>query len=81
MGKRLEASCCWDQAIDWYLRGLESDDLSESFYRGLMCCYQETGRRAEALSVFRRMRQTLSVTLGIAPSEQSQALYQALLAS
>jgi LuxR family maltose regulon positive regulatory protein len=80
VGKRLEASAAREQAIDWYLRGLQADDLTESFYQGLMRCYQQTGQRAEALSVFRRMRQTLSVTLGIAPSGQSEALYQDLLA-
>jgi pentatricopeptide repeat protein len=79
VGKRLEAEHCWDQAIDWYLRGLQADDLSESFYQGLMRCYRQTNRRSEALSVFRRMRQTLSVTLGIAPSERSESLYRALV--
>jgi LuxR family transcriptional regulator, maltose regulon positive regulatory protein len=79
VGKRFEAEHRWDQAIDWYLRGLQADDLSESFYQGLMRCYHQTNRRSEALSVFRRMRQTLSVTLGIAPSERSESLYRTLV--
>ena len=80
-GRHLEGEHRFEQARDWYLRGLEADDLAEAFYQGLMRCYEATGRRAEALNVFRRMRQTLSVTLGIAPSEQSQALHRSLLAS
>jgi len=77
-GEQLESSGRWDEAADWYRRGLVADDLSESFYQGLMRCHLETGRCAEGLSVFRRMRQTLSVTLGIQPSPQSEALYHSL---
>ncbi len=77
-GCRLESSGHWEEAADWYRRGLAADDLSESFYQGLMRCHLGTGRRAEGLSVFRRMRQTLSVTLGIKPSAQSEALYHSL---
>lgn len=77
-GDRLESSGRWAEAADWYRRGLAADDLSESFYQGLMRCHLETGRRAEGLSVYRRMRQTLSITLGIQPSPQSEALYYSL---
>jgi DNA-binding SARP family transcriptional activator len=77
-GEQLESSARWDEAADWYRRGLAADDLSESFYQGLMRCHLETGRRAEGLSVFRSMRQALSVTLGIQPSPQSEALYHSL---
>lgn len=77
-GEQLESSGHWNEAADWYRRGLAADDLSESFYQGLMRCHLETGQRAEGLSVFRRMRQTLSVTLGIPPSPQSEALYHSL---
>jgi len=77
-GERLECSGRWDESADWYRRGLAADDLSESFYQGLMRCHLETGRCAEGLSVFRRMRQILSVTLGIQPSPQSEALHHSL---
>jgi DNA-binding SARP family transcriptional activator len=80
-GERLEQAGMWQQAIALYLRGLDADELTESFYQGLMRCHQHMGRRAEALSVYRRMRQTLSVTLGIKPSPQSEALHTALLES
>jgi DNA-binding SARP family transcriptional activator len=43
-----------------------------------MRCYRGLGRHAEGLSAYRRLRQTLSVVLGIAPSEHTQALARAL---
>ncbi|MGH8770378.1 MAG: BTAD domain-containing putative transcriptional regulator [Burkholderiales bacterium] len=69
-----------EQAIECYLRGLEADDLAEELYQGAIRCYQQLNRRAEALAVYRRMRQTLSVTLGIKPSPTSEALYRSLSA-
>jgi LuxR family maltose regulon positive regulatory protein len=80
-GEELEQKCEWQQAIALYLRGLDADELTESFYQGLMRCYRSMGRRAEALSIYRRMRQTLSVTLGIKPSQHSEALHASLLSA
>jgi DNA-binding SARP family transcriptional activator len=80
-GAQLEHDQQWQQAIELYLRGLDADSLTESFYQGLMRCHQSMGRRAEALSVYRRMRQTLSVTLGIKPSPESEALHASLVGS
>jgi DNA-binding SARP family transcriptional activator len=68
----------WDHAIALYLKGLEADDLVEPFYQGLMRCYRALGRHAEAMSAYRRVRQLLSVVLGIAPSEPTQTLARAL---
>ena len=68
----------WEQAIAVYSKGLEADDLVENFYQGLMRCYRSLGRHAEAMNVFRRLRQLLSVVLGIAPSESTQAMARAL---
>lgn len=77
-GMQLESTGQWREAADWYLHGLQVDDLNESLYQGLMRLYLHTGRHAEGLSTFRRLRQTLSVTLGIKPSPGSEALYRAL---
>ncbi len=78
VGAQAEAECAWDEAIAWYRRGLEADELAETFHQGLMRCYRALGRHAEGMSAYRRLRQTLSLTLGIAPSEHSQALARAL---
>ncbi|HYL18097.1 MAG TPA: bacterial transcriptional activator domain-containing protein, partial [Burkholderiales bacterium] len=59
--------------------GLEADALMELFYQRIMFCYLALGGPAEGLSVFRRMRQTLSVTLGTAPSRESEALSRQLM--
>jgi len=66
-------------AIRCYLRGIEADPVVEAFHQGLMRCYEQLGRRTEAISAYRRMKQTLSVVLGVPPSEASRRLYQRLL--
>jgi DNA-binding SARP family transcriptional activator len=78
VGGAAEAAQAWHEAIACYRRGLEADELAETFYQGLMRCHRALGRHAEGISTYRRLRQTLSVTLGIAPSENSQALARAL---
>jgi len=45
-----------------------------------MRCYARLNRHAEAWSAYRRLRQTLSVTLGIPPSADSESLARTLLA-
>lgn len=78
VGAAAGADLAWDEAIGWYRQGLEADELAETFHQGLMRCFRALGRHAEGMSAYRRLRQTLSLTLGIAPSEQSQALARAL---
>jgi LuxR family transcriptional regulator, maltose regulon positive regulatory protein len=65
-----------DDAVALYLRGLDADPLVESFYQGLMRCYGRQQRATEAAAVYRRMRQTLSVVLGISPSAASDRLFR-----
>ena len=78
LGEQLEAERDWERAIDLYRRGLEADNLAESFYRGLMRALAATGDQAEALNAFRRCRELLSIVLGIKPSAESERLYQSL---
>lgn len=78
-GLALESTGRWHEAIAQYQAGIEADDLAEAFHQGLMRCFRALGRHAEAMSAYRRLRQTLSVTLGIAPSHQSRALAESLL--
>lgn len=70
----------WPAALECYQRGIEADDLAEQFYQGAIRCYRAQGRNAEGLAMYRRLRQVLSATLGIAPSPASQALHDAMLA-
>jgi len=77
-GARMEAAGQFEAAIRCYRKGLDADDLAEAFYQGLMRCYLALGRPAEGMQVFRRLRQMLSVLLGIAPSRQSESLAESL---
>jgi LuxR family transcriptional regulator, maltose regulon positive regulatory protein len=79
-GAALETAQAWIDAARCYAKGLEADDLAESFYQGLMRCQAKNGERAEALSTYRRMRQVLSVVLGRPPSAESELLYGSLTA-
>lgn len=67
-----------ETAIQYYQKGLEVDDLAEIFYQRLMVCYQQLGRRSEALAVYRRCRTTLSLILSISPSPATEAIHRRL---
>ncbi|HZP94181.1 MAG TPA: BTAD domain-containing putative transcriptional regulator, partial [Burkholderiales bacterium] len=77
-GVQLESAGRWYDAIALYLRGLDADSLNEAFYQGLMRCYAGLGNRAEALSVYRRLRDQLSIVLGMKPSSSSETLAREL---
>jgi LuxR family transcriptional regulator, maltose regulon positive regulatory protein len=81
LGKHLEAQGDHDAAIGWYLKGLDADPIVEPFYQGLMRCYDRLDRRAEAIGAYRRLKQTLSVTLGLKPSTSTEKLYDSLRAT
>ncbi len=78
LGRRWESSGDWEKAIDCYRKGLEVDALAEVFYQRLMACYQQQGRRAEAMAVYQRCRTTLSTLMGVAPSPNVEAVRRAL---
>lgn len=75
-------ACCRDKACDELIaacqRGLEADELAESFYQELMRCYHCLGRDGEGLAVYRRMKRTFSAALGVAPSAASEAIHRQL---
>jgi DNA-binding SARP family transcriptional activator len=79
LGGFWERSSDWDQAIACYQRSLEGDPLAEALCRSLMLCSQRSGRRAEALEAYNRLRKLLASTLGIDPSAETRALYEQLL--
>jgi ATP/maltotriose-dependent transcriptional regulator MalT/DNA-binding SARP family transcriptional activator len=80
LGKHLESWARHDEAITWYLKGLDADPVVEAFYQGLMRCYSNLDRRTEAIGAYRRLKHTLSVTLGLPPSGTTERLYQSLRA-
>jgi DNA-binding SARP family transcriptional activator len=78
IGRDLEARSQWSRAAAWYRRGIDADALIEGFHQGLMRCHLEMGCKAEAMSAYRRLRQTLSVVLGIAPSQSTEAILRSV---
>ena len=66
-------------AVQCYLRGIDADPIVESFHQGLMRCYEQMDKRSEAFSVYRRLKHTLSVLLGVPPSDATQRLFQGML--
>ena len=81
LGARHERDNELDAAIAAYQRGIDADSAVEPFYQGLMRCYDKLDRRTEAIAAYRRLKQTLSITLGIKPSAATERLYESLRAS
>ena len=79
-GRYWESRGHMHRAIECYRKGIEVDDLIETFYQRLMQCLLETGREPEAIATYRQCRHVLSVVLGLQPTEHTTQLYQALLA-
>jgi LuxR family maltose regulon positive regulatory protein len=67
-----------ENAVDLLERALELDNASESLYRGLMQCYTQLGRRAEAAETYDRCRRMLATTLNTPPSPETTAVYNQL---
>ena len=78
LGTGLERLNQWDAAAALYARALELDNLAETLYRRLMICYRELGETAEALKVYRRCRDLLSIVLSLKPSSETEAIHATL---
>jgi len=78
VGTALVAQGELKEAIELYQRGVEADSLAEDIYQLQMRAYFDLGRYAEGLAVYRRLRQSLSVVLGISPSVESERLHRSL---
>ena len=63
-------------ALMLYERGIEAEPLAENLYRGLMACYEARGEFADALRVYRRCRDMLSICLSMPPSAATEAMMQ-----
>jgi LuxR family transcriptional regulator, maltose regulon positive regulatory protein len=64
------------KAVEYYLKGLDTDDLIEEFYQRLMICYLKLGRRSEAAAIYRRCSKTLMAVPGIEPSPETEKIYR-----
>jgi len=79
LGEHWESHEQWQRAAELYQRAIEIDPLGETFYRRQMICLRAQGQRAEAIESFRRCRQMLSVTLGVQPTDETEAVYRQLV--
>jgi LuxR family transcriptional regulator, maltose regulon positive regulatory protein len=77
-GERLEQANASGAAERLYRRAVELDPLAESAYRRLMRMLAARGESAEALQIYRRCRQTLSIMLGVNPSAETEALHRSV---
>lgn len=78
LGSFLEQRKEWEKAAALYSRALELDNLAEGLYRRLMICYRELGETAEAMKVYRRCRDMLSIVLSLKPSAETEAIHNTL---
>ena len=79
LGNYLEETTSWEMAEECYHRSLEVDPLAEEMYQHLMICHQRLGQYAEAIEIYRRLKKTLSSSLGIEPSPKTEAIYKSLV--
>ena len=78
VARRLERDGSHEEALDLYRRGIEADELAETFHQGLMRCHHQVGRTPEALDAYRRMRELLTRVHGVQPSPATEELYRKL---
>jgi LuxR family maltose regulon positive regulatory protein len=74
VGRRLEASELWDEAVGLYRRAIELEPLAETWYQRLMGCLDKQGETAAALSVYFRCSDALRTGLRTGPSRETEAL-------
>ena len=77
-GEQLESAADFEGAANLYEKGLEADPLAEELYRRLMKCYNDAGRRGEAVSSYQRCKKILRSAMGIDPSPETEALHRTI---
>ena len=79
LGQLYESGKQWEQAIEYYNKGLQAEELTEIFYQHLIVCYQNLDLPAEALRVFNHCKHIFKRELGIEPSVKTQSLCRMLV--
>ena len=81
IAQRLIADQQQDAAIAFLQTALEAEGLAEGIYRQLMLCYQQLGRKADAIEVYARCRKTLQSSLGTEPSAETDRILEEISGS
>lgn len=79
LGNYLQEKKEWKKAIVLYEKGLKIDELVDSFYRGLMVCNHQLGRKTRALVAYSRCKKNLAENLNTKPSAEIEALKNSIL--
>ena len=77
-GRRLEREGKHGEAIAVYRRGIDAEELAETFHQGLMRCYHEMDRTADAVDTYKRLCELLARDDVSKPSRPSETLYRKL---
>jgi two-component SAPR family response regulator len=77
-GTELQLRNRHQEAIRYYQRALEIDDLVEAFYRGLMVSYAAIGQKAESIRLYERALKVFRAKLGVDLSIETQRLLLSL---
>jgi DNA-binding SARP family transcriptional activator len=75
LGEYMQESGKLKEAVQYFEKALEKDELAEVFYQQLMVCYDKLGQQARAVRVYKRCNSILSESLGICPSEETETIY------
>jgi DNA-binding SARP family transcriptional activator len=77
-GSALSAVGRDEEAIACFRQGLDTDDLAEEFYQGVMRSALRLRRPAEGIAAYKRLQRVFRMLLGVAPSPESEALLRQL---
>lgn len=78
IGKQLHKNGDYATELSVYQKGLEFDDLSETFYQGTMRACLELGLHSDGLAMYQRCRQMLNRIMNVNPSSRTEALRRSL---
>lgn len=78
-GQFLERSGKWEAAAEYYMKGIDTDELAEEFYQHLMVCYRQLGNNAGAVRAYHRCCAVLREKLGVRPSGQTETIYASIV--
>lgn len=71
----------WGDVIEWAEHWIKFGTAPEPAYRALMVAHARSGHKAKVKETYQRCAEALEREFGVEPSEETQALYQQLLAT
>ncbi|WP_420266953.1 AfsR/SARP family transcriptional regulator [Candidatus Magnetominusculus dajiuhuensis] len=68
----------WDKAIDVYKKAIETDNLRETCYRGMIDCCLKANLNGEALCAYNKCKHVFNTMFDIDPSEETRSLIRTI---